>query len=95
MKNFERKHARVQISISPELLKELDEFAADNYCTRSGVVCLAISQYMNAVCMGKAVEKLHALLSRIVSEGGSPDDVAQLQKITDAISLIFPDADLS
>ena len=88
---FERKNARVQISISPELLKEVDEFAKDNYCTRSGVFCLAVSQFMTAQRMGKAMKQLYKLVDTIASERGTPEDLEQLDRIHDALKLLRPD----
>lgn len=91
MQNFERKNSRIQISISPELLKEVDDFAKQTYCTRSGVFCLAVSQFMTAQRMGKAMEQLYNLVDKIVTERGTPEDLAQLDRIHDALKLLRPD----
>lgn len=89
--DFDRKNVRVQISISPELLKEIDDFAKENYCTRSGIFCLAVSQYMTAQRMGKAMEQLCKLADKIASERGTPEDLEQLDRIHDALKLLRPD----
>lgn len=89
--DYARKAARIQVSLPPELLKEIDDYAKDNYCTRSGIICLATSQYMNAQRMGKAMEKLYKLLEKIAAEKGTPEDYAQLDKIHDILRFMRPD----
>lgn len=92
--NIERKAARFQVSMPPELLKQVDEFASQHYCTRSGLICLSLSQYMNAQRMGEAMEELYKLVAKVVRDSGSPADLAQLEKIHTALKLMRPDSDL-
>ena len=87
-----RYNARFQVSCPPELLKEIDSFANSHYLTRSGLVCVAVSQYINAQRMGDAMEALYKLMEKLVNEKGSPEDFAQLEKIHDMVKLVRPDA---
>lgn len=56
---------RVNMNVPEELLKRLDDYASNNYQTRSSVMCQACDQYLNAKQMqklfsdmGKTFEKL-------------------------------------
>ena len=40
--------AKVNITISDDLLKRIDEYADDNYTSRSGLISIATAQYLNA-----------------------------------------------
>lgn len=50
---------RVNMNVPEELLKRLDEYASNNYQTRSSVMCQACDQYLNA----KQMQKLFANMS--------------------------------
>ena len=39
--------AKVQISINDNLLKRLDDFADENYTSRSGLIQTAVTEYLN------------------------------------------------
>lgn len=40
--------AKVQISIDDKLLERIDNYADDNYVSRSGLISLGMAEYLNA-----------------------------------------------
>lgn len=85
-----RKAARVQLSIDPDLLHRIDDFAESHYLTRSGLVSLACSEYINAHHVGEAMQELCKLLDRLVAEGGSAEDKQRLDDIQRLCDLLQP-----
>lgn len=79
---------RVSVSIDKDLLRRADEWAMHNYLSRSGLISVALSAYLNAQQMGQAMSELTALVSKLVAEGGSSEDFERLQKIEDMVNLI-------
>lgn len=79
---------RVNISIDKDLLRRADEWAIHNYLSRSGLISVALSAYLNAQQMGQAMAELTALVSKLVAEGGTAEDFERLQKIQDMVNLI-------
>lgn len=89
--DFQRKYARIQVSMPPELLSDVDEFASSHFLSRSGLICLSVSQYINASRMGEAMEQIYKLLEKMAAEKGTDEDKAQLDKIHDMLKLMRPD----
>ena len=79
---------RVSISIDRDLLRRADDYALHNYLSRSGLVAVALSNYLNAQQMGRAMQEITALLSKLVQEGGTPDDFAKLEKIENLLEFM-------
>lgn len=65
--------AKVQISINDELLKRADEYADENYTTRSGLVTQALSDFLNARETIQLVKNLSLAIGKI-AETGEVDD---------------------
>ena len=61
--------AKVQISIDNELLARIDKYADDNYMSRSGLISLATSQFLNQADTIQAIKELSACMRKIVANG--------------------------
>lgn len=61
--------AKIQISIDDELLKRMDTYADDNYMSRSGLITLAATQFLNANEVTKAIVSLNATMQAIKETG--------------------------
>lgn len=90
----QRNNIRFQVSCPPELMTRIDDFASSHFLTRSGLVCLAVSQYINAQRMGEAMEQIYKLLEKIADEKGTDEDKEQLEKIHQMLKLMRPDMTL-
>jgi len=64
---------KVQISIDDDLVKRVDEHARENYTSRSGVITIACTQYLNAQDMTRYI-KLLATSMRKIADSGEIDD---------------------
>ena len=70
--------AKVQISVDDELLKRIDNYSERNYLSRSGLITLACSQYLNQAEVVTAVKDM-ALCMRKIADAGTVDEETQKQ----------------
>lgn len=70
--------AKVQISVDDELLKRIDNYSDRNYLSRSGLITLACSQYLNQAEVVTAVRDM-ALCMRKIADSGTVDAETQKQ----------------
>ena len=70
--------AKVQISVDDELLKRIDNYSDRNYLSRSGLITLACSQYLNQAEVVTAVRDM-ALCMRKIADAGTVDSETQKQ----------------
>lgn len=70
--------AKVQISVDDELLKRIDNYSDRNYLSRSGLITLACSQYLNQAEVVTAVRDM-ALCMRKIADAGTVDAETQKQ----------------
>jgi metal-responsive CopG/Arc/MetJ family transcriptional regulator len=66
---------KVQISINDELLERADNFADENYMSRSGLIAQALNQYLTQAEVAIAVKNM-ALSLRKIADTGQLDDEA-------------------
>lgn len=69
---------KVGITINDDLLVRLDKFADDNYMSRSGLISLAVTQYLNSAEASHAVRDL-ALTMRRIADNNCIDEVSRKQ----------------
>lgn len=72
---------KVQITMDEELLSRLDAWADDSYMTRSGLITVAVSQYLNQVEAVKAVKGVALSLRKIADSGFVTDE--QMKELED------------
>lgn len=60
---------KVQISIDDSLLERIDNYADNNYLTRSGLVTIATNQYLNSVEVISAVKDMSISMRKIADQG--------------------------
>lgn len=59
---------KINITLQEELLERVDKYAGENALSRSGLIALAVSQYLNAVEAMPSVNKILASMAA-VAEG--------------------------
>lgn len=69
---------KVQITLADELVARADQFADENYMTRSGLINVALTQYLNSNALMLAVRDL-SLAVRKVADTGEIDKATQEQ----------------
>lgn len=61
--------AKVQISIDDELLQRVDRQAVANYMSRSGLISLACSQFLNSQDVMLAIKDISLAMRKIADNG--------------------------
>lgn len=60
---------KVQITLDDALMKRVDAYADENYMSRSGLLSLAATQYLNAVDVTKAIKDMSVAMRKIADNG--------------------------
>lgn len=63
---------KVQITLDDALMERVDRFADENYMSRSGLISLATTQFLNAADVTKAIKDM-SICMRKISEKGAVD----------------------
>lgn len=69
--------AKVQISIDDELLTRLDKVADTNYMSRSGLISVACTQYINAQEVILAVNEMSLAMRKIADNNKVDNETMQ------------------
>ena len=69
---------KVGIALDDNLMKRIDDYADENYMSRSGLISLAVTQYLNSADVTRAVKDM-ALAMRKIADTGVIDDDTQKQ----------------
>ena len=68
---------KIQISMNDELAARLDSFAKDSYLSRSAVCSIALTQYLNANELTKAIREMSFAMRKIADTQTVDDDTRQ------------------
>lgn len=85
---------KINITLREDLLERMDAYSKNNAMTRSGLIALAVTQYLNAVEAMPSVNKLLASMAA-VAEGTVkgeivPEDATrQMQEIQKTYNVVF------
>ena len=60
---------KVNITVNDELMKRIDDYAEQNYLTRSGLFTLSATQYLNGVQMMAAIQEISVCMRKIADTG--------------------------
>lgn len=72
---------KVQISLDDNLMERLDNYADSNYLSRSGLISLACTQYLNSVEVLMLVKDMSLAVRKIADNGIVDTDT--MEKIDD------------
>lgn len=81
--------AKINISIDDELLNRIDNFADNNYMSRSGLITLATNQYLNSAEVIKAVKDMSVSMRKIAENGNVDDDTLKQLEDFERISNVL------
>ena len=68
---------KVQITLDDNLMKRVDEYADQNYMSRSGFVSLALTQFLNSADLTKAIVDMSICMRKIADTGKVDHDVIE------------------
>jgi metal-responsive CopG/Arc/MetJ family transcriptional regulator len=60
---------KVQITLDDALMERVDAYADENYMSRSGLLSLAVTQYLNAAEVTKAIKEMAVCIRKIADNG--------------------------
>ena len=60
---------KVQITLDDELMKRVDAYADENYMSRSGLLSIAVTQYLNTKEMIGAITRMGIAMEKIAYKG--------------------------
>lgn len=63
---------KIGITLDENLVNRIDKFADENYMSRSGLISLACTQYLNAAEVTNAIREM-ALCMRKIADSGKVD----------------------
>jgi metal-responsive CopG/Arc/MetJ family transcriptional regulator len=66
--------AKVNVTIPDELLKRVDDYADSNYTSRSGLITLATSEFLNAKEAMSMIKNLSLAIGKIAETGNVDDE---------------------
>lgn len=72
---------KLQISMDDKLVERIDRYADENYMTRSGLITLAASQYLNSNDVILLVKDISLAIRKIADNGNV--DVETVEKLED------------
>jgi metal-responsive CopG/Arc/MetJ family transcriptional regulator len=65
---------KINISLDDRLAKRLDDYADANYMTRSGLVSIALTQYLNTQEMIGVIKNMSLSLSKMVNSNNISEE---------------------
>lgn len=68
---------KVQLSLDEALMKRVDDYADENYMSRSGLISLATTQFLNSVDVTKAVKDMAVCIRKIADTGEVDDETRE------------------
>lgn len=81
--------AKVQISIDDALLDRIDSYADECYISRSGLISMAMSQYLNTQEVMVMVRNLGKAVQRVAETGVCDDEtLAEMEQFSKLCSIM-------
>lgn len=80
---------KVQISINDELLERADNFADDNYMSRSGLIAQALNQYLTQAEVSKAVREMALAMQKIADTGKLDSETIEMFEDYERLAKMF------
>lgn len=65
---------KINITLDDKLLSRLDTYADENYMSRSGLISLACTQYLNSADIVRVVKEMGVAINKIADMGGLDED---------------------
>lgn len=77
---------RVSLTLDDELIKKMDEYAKKNYMSRSGLVSVAVNQYLTTLQVLDSSQKMANAFENLAQSGKFSDE--QVKELQDAEKLL-------
>lgn len=80
---------KLNVSLNDELISRLDEYAERNYMSRSGLISLAVTQFLNSNEMILAINDISVAMRKIAETGTLDDELISELEDFERISRLF------
>lgn len=80
---------KVQLSLADDLVARMDKYGDDNYLSRSGLVTVALTQFLNANEMKSALVEMALAMRKIADNNSVDDETMEKLKDFERIALVF------
>lgn len=82
--------AKISITIDDSLLSRVDSFVSNNYITRSGLISMLLSQYLDSQDLSQAVKNMSFTMQMIFEKGEiSAEEKKDLENFKFLVSNIY------
>lgn len=82
---------KIQMSLSDDLVKRLDNYSKINYLSRSAAVTIAVTQFLNANEFTSMMYDMSMAMRKIADTGELDEETKkQLDKLQNAIEFLLP-----
>lgn len=80
---------KIGITLDDDLVKRMDNFADENYMSRSGLLSLAVTQYLNTAEVTKAIKEMAVCMRKIADNGTVDHDTMEQLEDFERLSKIL------
>lgn len=80
---------KVNITFNDELFERMEEYASENYMTRSGLVSLAVTQYLNQSESIRLIKGIALAIDKLAANGVLSDDIIRQLESYESLSKIL------
>lgn len=80
---------KVQISLDDKLMKRADTYADLNYLSRSGLISLALTNYLNTNDVVQAIQNMSLAMKKIADTGNIDSETMQQLEDFERMSKMF------
>ena len=80
---------KVQISLDDKLMKRADTYADLNYLSRSGLISLALTNYLNTNDVVQAIQNMSLAMKKIADTGNIDGEIMQQLEDFERMSKMF------
>lgn len=81
---------KMSISMPDELLKKLDDYADENYMTRSGAISMMVNNYLDSREITKNLQAMTDILRNISSGTGTTADEEKALEVMEYLAKFMP-----
>ena len=83
------KCVKVQITVDSDLLSRADNYADNNYTSRSGLIGIALRQYLDSQDLAQSIQRMSVAMQVIAEKGEIDEDVKKELDTFKALSEIL------
>lgn len=80
---------KVQLSLAEDLVTRMDKYGEENYFSRSGLVTVALTQYLNANEIKTALVDMALSMRKIADNNAVDEETLEKLKDLERVAMVF------